>query len=70
MKGKELLTFLREIEDTEPDLLEKEVKILSHENTEDVTFLYNFYIKRETLNEDFEFVDIDPELVLVSTYNS
>lgn len=69
MKGKELLTFLREIEDTNPDLLEKDISVISREDPEDSVFLYDAHIKTARLNDEYEFEDIEPEIVLVSQYN-
>lgn len=65
MTGQELLTFLREIEETNPDMLSKNIEVLNLEDENPFYHLYGADIITKGFNEDDEFVDIEPYIRLV-----
>lgn len=64
MTGQELLTFLREIEETNPDLLSENIEVLNLEDENPFYHLYAADIITKGFNEDDEFVDIEPYIRL------
>lgn len=65
MKAQELLTFLKEIEETKPDMLSKNIEVLNLEDENPFYHLYAADIITKCFNEDDEFVDIEPYIMLV-----
>lgn len=65
MTGQELLTFLREIEETNPDMLSKNIEVLNLDDENPFYDLYTADIISKVFNKDDEFVDIEPYIRLV-----
>lgn len=65
MTGQELLTFLREIEDTNPDMLSESIEVLNLDDEEPFYHLYAADIITSKFNEDGEFEDTEPYIRLV-----
>lgn len=65
MTGQELLTFLREIEDTNPDMLSENIEVLNLDDEEPFYYLYAADTITSKFNEDGEFEDTEPYIRLV-----
>lgn len=65
MTGQELLTFLREIEETNPDILSKNIKVLNLEDEDPFYHLYGADIIDTEYNNDVDdFVEVEPYIRL------
>ena len=64
MKAQELLTFLREIEDKNPDLLSEDVIIYDY--LDNVVFtICDAFVHDKTMTDEGEIIDIEPKIKLV-----
>ena len=64
MKAQELLTFLREIEDRDPDLLSQDVIIYDY--LDDIKYtICDAFVQDKAMTDDGEIIDIEPLIKLV-----
>ena len=64
MKAQELLTFLREIADRDPDLLSQDVIIYDYLDNVVYT-ICDAFVQDKAMTDDGEIYDIDPKIKLV-----
>lgn len=64
MKAQELLTFLKEIEDKNPDLLSQDVIIYDYLDNVVYT-ICDAFVQDKAMTDEGEIYDIDPKIKLV-----